>query len=38
MDLSIENFIFLKIGEVNRILFGGGNMFVDLVFDDFMCK
>jgi hypothetical protein len=23
MDLSIENFIFLKIDEVNRILFGG---------------
>jgi hypothetical protein len=22
MNLSIENFIFLKIGELNRILFG----------------
>jgi len=31
MDLSIENFIFLKINEANRILFGGEGLFGCLV-------
>ena len=34
MELSIENFIFLKIYEVNKILFGGNDIF----FFDFRMK